>query len=337
MKKKLNEYIDNKVMQPLKKYFDKFSYKDNMETSATGTKYWNGEFSPVQKEDLVQRYKHYYPEFLIDKYEYDLCDELDDDEYEEIMDYLVEKRDEMDEYEDEENTKAIDDLFKQIALKCGYVDEFADYLANNLKRGYYIKQSPPTWSYHDYQNPVPKRQWCIHFSDNAKSIFETGKFTIGSAIDKLAVTTGYDSGDYALAYPVDDFFLGPLQGHKGPTNMTNRASDYGQEAVMFQTSALKTWHYGDKEYQVIFDKNKTDNMILLQNDGEYWFITDKDTGKVLIKKKTIYEMVQWVLTNVHQYRHRIIKEEKKTRKIKLTENQLRQLINESIIEIFKKI
>lgn len=211
-------------------------------------------------------------------------------------------------YLERERYDCLDDLLSEYENDTDvvYDEAFAEKLANTLNQnklcddfmgyaayvGDYIDL--PAWHTMDF-NRIVKNEWCIHFCQDADSIAREG-FTGGTEeIDQLAYTNagkqkrreGYD-----FAYPM----------YERNIDFNN----YGEEAVIFQTSGVECDHYGDNERQVIFWGPDAKNFIPIKYDREYgcWCLYGMK-GQVL-KSGDPSEILDWVLTNLPQYRKQIM-------------------------------
>lgn len=223
---------------------------------------------------------------------------LTDDEYEHMDMDLQDAKDRRDEL-DFDDTDGEWEIYSEMVRKYGHRDEYLRWLGQMMKHRYFY-DTPPTWMYQSYQDIHKKKDWLIHFGD-ARKIMQSGGFTIGSSLENLAITSGENDGDYAFAFAVDDWFYGNKSG-TGLNNLHQNGAGYGKDAIMFQAVGIKTWHYGDNEYQVIFDKNTTSNLVPIYNEGENgWVIYNKSNDKPIIRHGNIYDISKWVVENYAQY------------------------------------
>lgn len=145
---------------------------------------------------------------------------------------------------------------------------------------------------------IIKNQWLIHFTDNAMSIAKNG-FKYGTDdFDKLnyteaGITDGKTEG-YDFAYDINDYER--YYKYRGKPK-------YGNDAVIFQASGVKVWHYGDEEYQVIFWGKDAKNIIPVEEsyDG-YWTVFSSKTSQPLVHLDSLEEVVKWAMNNKEQYR-----------------------------------
>lgn len=315
-KRIINEFLSKQNLIPLKNYFDKYSYEQNMIKRENGSMYWNGEYSEEQINDLFNKFKALYPKFIMDNLEDILREEqstMDEDEFDEyyskIEDELYEYSEIMKDYEENENKIEISNLYNKLVQKYGQEEEFKEYLVRQMHNGN-MNHNLPTWSTQMKQGINKKREWLIHFSNSADKISQEG-FKFGNDIEDLAVTKKYTNGSYAFAYPLDDFFFVSKNNEFGGSpHLFKNGSYYGKEAIMFQASGIKTWHRTDHEYQVIFDKNEASNLIYLHNNDGIWYIKDTLTNRPIITKKNMYDLIKWVLTNFDQYKNHIVLDNK---------------------------
>jgi hypothetical protein len=185
--------------------------------------------------------------------------------------------------------------------------KFAEYLYEKIKNNELpIDDSEyPAWSYFDDSPTLVKNQWLIHFTDEADSIALNGfKYGVDD-MTKLGLTThlgDFDKkyGGYNFAYTLHDF---PRYAQSDGYHDTKYK--YGKEAVVFNASGIKVWHYGDQEPQVIFYGNTAKNIIpITRGDETQWGIRDKN-GNVLYENDKLEKVVEWLTNNYQQYRKRL--------------------------------
>lgn len=152
----------------------------------------------------------------------------------------------------------------------------------------------PSWLYMEF-NRVVKNEWCIHFGNDSESIARKG-FTKGTEeIECLAFTTAVREKrgpGYDFAFPL---------GEKDIDH-----NYYGNEAVIFQTSGVEIYHNGDSQNQVVFWGPNAKNFIPIKYDehvGE-WCIYGMNNQ--VLKSGRPSEILEWVLTNLPQYRKQIM-------------------------------
>ena len=180
-------------------------------------------------------------------------------------------------------------------------DKFADYLYEKISNSELpISDSEyPAWSYFDDSPTIVKNQWLIHFTNDAYSIANNGfKYGVYD-MTKLGLTTSLGEfykkyGGYNFAYLLGDFdrYAKNRHGYK-----------YGEEAVVFRASGIKTWHYGDQEPQVIFYGNTATNIIpVTKGESGNWEIVNKKTDNVLFSSDELQKVADWIESNYEQYR-----------------------------------
>lgn len=160
----------------------------------------------------------------------------------------------------------------------------------------------PAWSYFDKPELI-KNQWLIHFTnDNAQTIAQEGfKYGVDD-MTKLGLTTHlgeFDKkyGGYNFAYTLKDF----PKYYKSFHNYT-----YGNQAVIFNASGLKTYHHGDQEPQVIFYGNTAKNIIpLIRGNEKEWAVYSKN-GKQLYEEDNLELVVNWITKNYAQYKNQLV-------------------------------
>jgi len=185
-------------------------------------------------------------------------------------------------------------------------DVFAEYLYNKINNNTLpISDSEyPAWSYFDDKPQLIKNQWLIHFTDNADDIAKEGfKFGVDD-MTKLGLTTHlgeFDKkyGGYNFAYLIHDF----QRYAKG--NYYRGKYKYGKEAVVFNASGIKVWHYGDEEPQVIFYGNTARNIIPITSGENYDYAIYGKNGRVLFENDDLERVVNWLTNNYEQYRKSI--------------------------------
>lgn len=180
---------------------------------------------------------------------------------------------------------------------------FAEYLLDKINNNTLpISDSEyPAWSYFDDNPKLVKNQWLIHFTDDAVDIAREGfKFGVDD-MTKLGLTTHlgeFDKkyGGYNFAYLIHDF----QRYAKG--NYYRGKYKYGKEAVVFNASGIKVWHYGDEEPQVIFYGNTARNIIPITSGENNDYAIFGKNGRVLFEHDDLETVVYWLIRNFEQYR-----------------------------------
>lgn len=181
-------------------------------------------------------------------------------------------------------------------------NQFADYLYSRVSKNTLPVPDAdyPAWSYFS-SGTIVKNQWLIHFTShvNAFEIYRNG-FTRGvDDMNKLGLTTSlgeFDKkyGGFNFCYTIPDFKRYAKAGGYG------REYKYGDSAVLFRASGVRTWHHGDEEYQTIFYGNTASNIIpIIEYDGVWQ--TSPNKGN-MNKTEKLDDLVDWIIHNYDQYR-----------------------------------
>lgn len=236
-----------------------------------------------KKRYLPREYYWFFDDFLIEE-DYEDYEKPDDYEGYELIEWL------------EKNDKNM-------------YDRFADYLYNKIIHfNLPIDDSEyPSWAYLD-EGEIVKNQWLIHFTNDADDIAKDG-FTKGvDEISKLGLTrflSDFDKkyGGYNFGYDLRDYLR---YGRSGRSSYGSHGFKYGDEAVIFRASGIKSYHGGDLEPQVIFYGNTAKNIIpITRGDKEDWAVYDIRNGRLFYESDSLEKVVDWVVKNYDQYRSRL--------------------------------
>ena len=279
------------------KYFNRFdSYQINEYLQQQES--WLYNYLNMSDEDKYVDLAHNQSMFFFDFFEQndsEIEEMLSEEEFTEIKNMIDEGSAE---YE----------VLEKIHTHKDLLEKYGRYVENELE-GVSMSDDLPTPFYFDYPEIV-KKQWLVHLTDHASDIWSDG-FTHGTfEIDKLALTTynSHDSkkhGGYNFAYTPYDFEKYGNNGHH------KHNFSYGDEAILFRSSGVKAWHIGDEEYQVMFWGENASDIIWMEygeiehgdNEGdECWFIESRITGRRLVEKEEVSELVEWVEKHYDQYR-----------------------------------
>ena len=182
-------------------------------------------------------------------------------------------------YEDE----SLIEMFLNMLEENNLCDHFISEMQNIVD--YY---ELPLWCTMDF-NRIVKNEWCIHFGSDSESIAKEG-FTGGTPeIEHLAYTNARaqkSSAGYDFAFLIDD-----------------RSVDYngyGDEAVIFRTSGVEIYHYGDNQNQVVFWGPNVKSFIPIHQDNGDWVVYGQN-DQVLVRCGRPSEIALWATENLPQY------------------------------------
>ena len=185
-----------------------------------------------------------------------------------------------------------DDFVEKVAnviVSNGLTDAFINYL-EVTSNAYDL----PSWLFMDF-NRIVKNEWCIHFGSDSENIAREG-FTGGTEdIDHLAYTDARQEkhgAGYDFAFPL------------GERDVDD--NNYGDEAVIFQTSGVEIYHHGDSQNQVIFWGPYAKNFIPIRWNSEYGeWVVEGQKGQILKAGKPS-DIAYWAVSNLPQYRKQIM-------------------------------
>lgn len=187
-------------------------------------------------------------------------------------------------YEDE----SLIEMFLNMLEENNLCDHFVSEMQNIVD--YY---ELPSWCTMDF-NRIVKNEWCIHFGSDSENIAREG-FTRGTPeIEHLAYTNAgaqKSSAGYDFAFLIND-----------------RSVDYngyGDEAVIFRTSGVEIYHYGDNQNQVVFWGPNVKSFIPIHQDNGDWVVYGQN-GQVLVRCGRPSEIALWATENLPQYRKQIM-------------------------------
>ena len=181
------------------------------------------------------------------------------------------------------------------------VEMFLNMLEENKLCDHFISEMQSIVDYYELPswctmgfNRVVKNEWCIHFGSDSESIAKEG-FTGGTPdIERLAYTNAgvqKSSAGYDFAFSIND-----------------RSVDYngyGDEAVIFRTSGVEIFHYGDNQNQVVFWGPNVKSFIPIHQDNGDWVVYGQN-GQVLVRCSRPSEIALWATENLPQYRKQIM-------------------------------
>lgn len=175
---------------------------------------------------------------------------------------------------------------------------FCEWLLDRFNSGSReMEHDRPAWSAFD-EGELVRNQWLVHFTseDSAIDIVRNG-FTKGvDDISQLGWTTHLSDrakqhGGYNFAF------------HWQDVRRYGSDGKYGDTAVIFMASGVKSYHHGDEEPQVVFYGNtaKHRNLIYKSGDTGEWEIEAKN-GRVIVRKERIHEIVDWFVSFYDRFR-----------------------------------
>ncbi len=187
-------------------------------------------------------------------------------------------------YEDE----SLIEMFLNMLEENNLCDHFISEMQNIVD--YY---ELPSWCTMNF-NRIVKNEWCIHFGSDSESIAKEG-FTGGTPeIEHLAYTNAgaqKSSAGYDFAFLIDDRSVD--------------YNEYGDEAVIFRTSGVEIYHYGDNQNQVVFWGPNVKSFIPIHQDNGDWVVYGQN-GQVLVRCGRPSEIALWATENLPQYRKQIM-------------------------------
>lgn len=178
------------------------------------------------------------------------------------------------------------DWFVDVLRKYNLCETFIEYCRNRL-----VYFEWPSWMVMSFVRVV-KNEWCIHFGEDSYSIARNGfKYGTGD-VEQLAYTSRSANGHagYNFAFPA---------------NYNRINTDYGEEAVLFQTSGVEIYHEGDCEHQVVFWGPYAKNFIPIKQVYGEWYVYG-NKGQILYKSEDIDDIIRWAMNNKEQYRKQIM-------------------------------
>lgn len=182
------------------------------------------------------------------------------------------------------------------------IETFVKMLEENNLCDHFISEMQGIVDYHELPswctmefNRIVKNEWCIHFGSDAMNIAREG-FTGGTKdIDHLAYTGAGQEKHYKgydFAFLISD------------KNVDY--NEYGNEAVIFRTSGVEVYHYGDNQNQVIFWGTNAHDFIPIRYSGEQGdWVVEGQKGQILKSGKPS-EIAVWATENLPQYRKQIM-------------------------------
>lgn len=202
-----------------------------------------------------------------------------------------------------------DDIFDTDEFNKKYPEilkEFIESIKKNKNEEYSsaVSHSGYTKAHMSLRNNqvLPRNTWLIHFSNNVDDIVKEG-FKFGAEdISNLALTTQF-ADSVRKKYPGYNFAFA-LQD-SSDWNYAAESLNYGEDAVMFQSSGIRMDHYGDDEVQTVFyGPNVKEFVYLGTGENTEWCVMT-NTGKEIYGNDDFKKVVYWVVNNYQQYKNKI--------------------------------
>lgn len=235
---------------------------------------WASTASSCEKAKDLAYECGYYVERYIDQIHY---------RYQEF-DELLEKYDGKFDYGDDEAIET----FCEMLEKNNLCDHFISLMQSIVD--YY---ELPSWCTM-YFNRIVKNEWCIHFGSDSENIAREG-FTGGTPeIEHLAYTNAGQQKPYAgydFAFLINDRSVD--------------YNEYGDEAVIFRTSGIEVFHYGDNQNQVVFWGPNVKSFIPIHQEDGDWVVYGQK-GQILFRGENPSDVANWATFNLPQYRKQIM-------------------------------
>lgn len=154
----------------------------------------------------------------------------------------------------------------------------------------------PGYVHLDYSNFV-KPTWMVHFTDDPWGIVQKG-FIYGHAeYEGLGLTT-WMKDEHRKKWPGYNFAF--IEGERDARNAA-REHKYGKHCVVFWSSGVKTVHYGDQEYQILFWGPAVDKStifpLIQDGNGDWACISPLD--RRLFSAERFDDATGWIVNN-HQ-------------------------------------
>jgi len=181
-----------------------------------------------------------------------------------------------------------------IEMFCNMLEEnnLCDHFISEMQ-GIVDDYELPSWCTMEF-NRIVKNEWCIHFGSDSENIAREG-FTGGTPeIEHLAYTNAgaqKSSAGYDFAFLINDRSVD--------------YNEYGDEAVIFRTSGVEIYHYGDNQNQVVFWGPNVKSFIPIHQDNGDWVVYGQN-GQVLVRCGRPSEIALWATENLPQYRKQIM-------------------------------
>lgn len=209
-----------------------------------------------------------YPGYFPQKYLYDyLSIKIDPYDFPHYM---------LEEWAEERDVKIGEDDHAD-SLTPAQLKDYEQWLIDNEKGIELVERDPagaPAYLIIESPQMMPKGTWAIHFTDEP----DITEFQWGATIPRLSYSTWWKEKEAAKcpenlsdelgSYDYVYIFAFPALG-SGSVSLYTGSRKYGPHAVLFQTdAAVKAWHIGDEEYQLIIPACSEYNVIPLRGVSE---------------------------------------------------------------------
>jgi len=176
-----------------------------------------------------------------------------------------------------------------------YLNYEIDYSYEFIER-YYSAADIPTWDVM-VNGVVDNPDVLVHYTDWGVKILKNGFVGIKSPY-KIALSRASEKGSAAELYYGDGYIFS--YSYEDCENKTIQTFDF-EQAVLFQSDAIKCYHNRDEEYQYISYSTEAQNIVLAwyDKDSNIW-VVKKDNSlpitddNINFKNKTIKELTKEV-------------------------------------------
>lgn len=178
-------------------------------------------------------------------------------------------------------------------------ESFVSWLEDNIEDKVYAYDQEPN-RYFNSVSSVEPGEWLTHFSNSAEDIAREG-FAYGAEDDDIHLSRMRNGGAEEKGPWVFAYF-----SQSRDAEYQARKETYGEEAVMFQSSAaFQAYHTGDEENQIIIDRSelKPRNLVYLwRTESNDWAVGPKDHP---YKVGDYSDVAKWVVDNYRQFSRKL--------------------------------
>jgi hypothetical protein len=207
------------------------------------------------------------------------------------------------EFKEEEDGETVAEIYEKLPKE--FKEKCASWCLDELLTN--DPSNAPTYLHMSLEGKRLKSDtWLCHFSDHAKQISLEG-FTKGVENYQRLGLTNY-LGDIEKSWGGYNFaFIATSRDARIASNYHHGSPKYGKNCVMFQSSGVPCFHYGDEETQIVFfgEHIKPQNIVYLNNDGGIWQVIAKRgnrAGEPVFHNDYFEKVVEWVIKNYQQYK-----------------------------------